>query len=108
MQDCDKAWSCVHCSWDVGVGLNVRRIRQEFLSKFLTTYALRPIGEVGSVFRQYPHPWKVFVEDKSTPGRYLLAANCESRPAGEFHTSFAAVCLQGSHSKRLSWMQRLL
>ncbi|KAK9809687.1 hypothetical protein WJX73_005025 [Symbiochloris irregularis] len=70
-------------SWDVGVGLNVRRIRQNFLSKFLTTYSLRPIGEMGSVFRQWPHPWKVFIEDKSSPGRYLLAADCESRPAGD-------------------------
>lgn len=71
--------------------MNVRRIRNEFLSKFLTTYSLRPIGEVGSVFRQYPHPWKVFVEDKSTPGRYLLAANCESRPAGEGLLSRVAI-----------------
>lgn len=87
------------CSWDVGVGLTVRRIRQDFLSKFLTTYSLRPIGEMGSVFRQYPHPWKVFIEDKSTPGRYLLAANCDSRPAGALLRAPAVLSLP--HMQRL-------
>ena len=81
------------CSWDVGVGLNVRRIRQQFLSRFLTTYSLRPIGELGSVFRRFPGPWQVFIEDPSTPGRYNLAAECDSRPAGMTPACGSCVCI---------------
>lgn len=47
------------CSGDVGLGLNVRRMRNEFLSLFTVTYSLRPLGESGSVFRRYPDQWKV-------------------------------------------------
>ena len=47
------------CSGDVGLGLNVRRMRNEFLSLFTVTYSLRPLGESGSVFRSYPGQWKV-------------------------------------------------
>lgn len=46
-----------------------RRMRDSFLKDFVITYSLRPIGEVGSVFRQYPGMWKVFVEDEALPGR---------------------------------------
>lgn len=69
-------------SGDVGIGLNVRRLQNQFLSSFITTYSLRPIGDVGSVFRKYPGQWQVFLEDKTTPGRYQLAAERPSRPAG--------------------------
>lgn len=69
-------------SGDVGIGLNVRRLQNQFLSTFITTYSLRPIGDVGSVFRKYPGQWQVFLEDKTTPGRYQLAAERPSRPAG--------------------------
>jgi len=70
-------------SGDVGLGLNARRLRSNFLARFTTTYSLRPIGDVGSVFRRYPEQWKVFVEEPGTPGRYLLAATTASRPAGD-------------------------
>jgi hypothetical protein len=53
----------------VGIGLNARRLRESFLQNFLVTYSLRPIGDVGTVFRMYPGLWKVFVEDPSLPGR---------------------------------------
>jgi hypothetical protein len=46
-------------SGDVGVGLSVRRMRESFLSRFTTTYSLRPIQDVGSVFRRYPGTWQV-------------------------------------------------
>jgi hypothetical protein len=36
---------------------------------FNITYSLRPVGEVGTVFRRYPELWKVFVEDQQLPGR---------------------------------------
>lgn len=71
------------CSGDVGVGLNVRRLTKQFLSTFTTSYSLRPIADLGSVFRRYPGLWQVFLEDPSTePGRYILAAERPSRPAG--------------------------
>lgn len=74
------------CSGDAGVGLNVRRLTKRFLSTFTTSYSLRPVGEVGSVFKRYPGQWQVFVEDPAMePGRYLLAAERPTRPAGQFH-----------------------
>lgn len=57
------------CSGDVGLGLNARRLRNNFLQRFNVTYSLRPVGEVGTVFRRFPELWKVFVEDKDLPGR---------------------------------------
>ena len=71
------------CSGDAGVGLNVRRLTKQFTSTFTTSYSLRPVADVGSVFRRYPGQWQVFVEDPSMePGRYLLAAEKPTRPAG--------------------------
>lgn len=46
-------------SGDVGIGLNVRRMREQFLADFATVYSLRPVGDVGSVFRRYPGMWQV-------------------------------------------------
>ncbi|PRW33042.1 hypothetical protein C2E21_8017 [Chlorella sorokiniana] len=70
-------------SGDVGVGLSVRRMRDSFLNRFTTTYSLRPIADVGSVFRRYPGMWQVFVQDAELPGRYKLVAERLSRPGGE-------------------------
>ncbi|KAL4422848.1 hypothetical protein ABPG75_009045 [Micractinium tetrahymenae] len=70
-------------SADVGVGLSIRRMRDSFLSRFTTTYSLRPIQDVGSVFRRYPGMWQVFVQDPELPGRYKLVAERLSRPGGE-------------------------
>ena len=49
-------------SGDVGIGLNVRRMRTDFLSAFTVTYSLRPLGEFGSIFRRYPNQWQVLCE----------------------------------------------
>ena len=70
-------------SGDVGIGLNVRRLREDFLGTFTVTYALRPVGDAGTVFRRYPAPWQVFVADPASPGRYLLVAERSAPPAGE-------------------------
>jgi len=70
-------------SGDVGVGLNVRRMRSQFLGSFNTTYCMRPVGDIGTVFRRYPGMWQVFVEDLKAPGRFSLVAEKPSRPAGE-------------------------
>ena len=73
----------IGCRVDIGVGLNVRRLRSQFLSTFDTTYSLRPIGEVGTVFRRWPGLWKVFISDPNRPGRFKLAAERPSRPSGK-------------------------
>eukprot|EP00878_Enallax_costatus_P020024 GHUV01021153.1.p1 GENE.GHUV01021153.1~~GHUV01021153.1.p1 ORF type:complete len:236 (+),score=74.14 GHUV01021153.1:722-1429(+) len=70
-------------SGDVGIGLNARRLRDNFLKRFTVTYSLRPVGEVGTVFRRFPEQWKVFIEEPELPGRYRLAATRPNRPAGE-------------------------
>lgn len=46
-------------SGDVGVGLNVRRMREGLLAGFTTAYHLRPIGDTGSLFKMYPGRWQV-------------------------------------------------
>jgi hypothetical protein len=48
-------------SGDVGLGLNVRRMRNDFLSSFLVSYSLRPVGDSGTVFRRYPGRWQVII-----------------------------------------------
>lgn len=70
-------------SGDVGLGLNARRIRGNFLKPFVVTYSLRPIGDIGSVFRRYPGMWKVFLEEETMPGRYRLIQESAARPQGE-------------------------
>jgi len=72
-------------SGDVGIGLNVRRLRDGFLSSFTTCYALRPVGEVGTVYKRWPGKWQVFIEDERAPGRYKLTnkEGYDVAPAGE-------------------------
>lgn len=71
------------CSGDVGLGLNARRLRESFIKNFVVTYSLRPIADIGSVYRRYPGLWKVFLEEENLPGRYRMIAEVPSRPAGE-------------------------
>ena len=59
-------------SGDVGIGLNARRMRTNFLNRFTVTYSLRPVGDIGTVFRRYPGLWKVFVEEPDLPGRWAV------------------------------------
>lgn len=72
-------WNPRLFSLDVGVGSNVRRLRQDFLSTFTTVYSMRPLPD-GAVFRCYPGMWKVFSDDKDRPNRYLLAKEQPNRP----------------------------
>ncbi len=69
-------------SGDAGIGLNARRVRENFLSRLTVTYSLRPVGD-GTVYRRYPGLYKVFAGDEATPGRFRLIAETPSRPAGE-------------------------
>lgn len=75
-------WNPRLVSEDVGVGMNVRKLRRYFLSTFSVVYSMRPMPS-GAVFRCYPGLWKVFYDDKDRPGRYLLAKEVISRPDAE-------------------------
>ncbi|GLT38282.1 hypothetical protein SLA2020_125400 [Shorea laevis] len=72
-------WNPRLISEDVGVGVNVRKLRRYFLSSFSTVYSMRPLAS-GAVFRCYPGLWKVFYDDKDRRGRYLLAKELISKP----------------------------
>ncbi|KAH6820138.1 DUF1995 domain protein [Perilla frutescens var. hirtella] len=72
-------WNPRLISEDVGVGINVRRLRRDFLSKFTVVYSMKPLP-AGAVFRCYPGLWKVFYDDKERPNRYLLAKEMIRRP----------------------------
>ena len=72
------------CSGDVGIGLNARRLRQSFTNRFNITYSLRPVGELGTVYRRYPEQWKVFVEEPELPGRWVKGGSTE-RVHGYMH-----------------------
>ncbi|XP_019186759.1 PREDICTED: uncharacterized protein LOC109181445 [Ipomoea nil] len=75
-------WNPRLVSEDVGVGINVRRLRRNFLSTFSVVYSMRPFPS-GAVFRCYPGLWKVFYDNKDRLGRYLLAKEQISRPTAE-------------------------
>ncbi|CAO2836682.1 unnamed protein product [Amaranthus hypochondriacus] len=75
-------WNPRLVSEDVGVGMNVRKLRRYFLRTFSVVYSMRPMA-AGAVFRCYPGLWKVFYDDKERPGRYLLAKELISRPDAE-------------------------
>lgn len=64
------------------MGLNVRRLRNQFLAQFITTYSIRPIDDIGTIFRKYPEQWQVYIQDDTTPGRYKKIADRPERPAG--------------------------
>ncbi|XP_051125238.1 uncharacterized protein LOC127247450 [Andrographis paniculata] len=72
-------WNPRLISEDVGVGINVRRLRRDFLSTFTVVYSMKPLP-TGAVFRCYPGLWKVFYDDSERPNRYLLARELIRRP----------------------------
>ncbi|XP_002985127.2 uncharacterized protein LOC9649254 [Selaginella moellendorffii] len=85
-------WNPQLFSGDVGIGLNVRRVRNEFLRTFTTVYSLKPLP-TGAIFKRYPGLWKIFLDDKQRPGRYLFAREQASKPDAE---DLEAILLQGS------------
>ncbi|KAK6139445.1 hypothetical protein DH2020_026799 [Rehmannia glutinosa] len=87
-------WNPRLVSEDVGVGINVRRLRRNFLRfgvcfaasllaetivVLVFVYSMKPLPS-GAVFRCYPGLWKVFYDDKERPNRYLLAKELIRRP----------------------------
>ena len=87
------------CAGDVGIGLNVRRMRKQFLGQFVTTYSIRPIDDIGTIFRRWPAQWRVFVQDETKPGRYKLIAERSERPAGVYALGLTPQvgCMTGQH-----------
>lgn len=75
-------WNPRLISEDVGIGVNVRKLRRYFLSTFTPVYFMRPMP-FGAILRCYPGLWKVFSDDKDRPNRYLLAKEFISRPDAE-------------------------
>lgn len=72
-------WNPRLFSGDVGIGLNVRRTRDNFISTFTVVYYMKPLPE-GAIFRRYPGLWQVFLDDKERLGRYILAKEQPTRP----------------------------
>ncbi|KAK9756740.1 hypothetical protein RND81_01G118000 [Saponaria officinalis] len=75
-------WNPRLISEEVGVGVNVQKLKKFFLSTFPVVYSMRPLAS-GAVFRCYPGLWKVFYDDKERLGRYRLAKELISRPDSE-------------------------
>lgn len=65
----------------VGIGLAARQIRARFLSTFESCYYLQPL-EQAAIFRAFPSPWQVWVEDSET-GDYRLLEETPQKPVGE-------------------------
>jgi len=65
----------------VGIGLAARQIRTRFLSTFESCYYLQPL-EKAAIFRAFPAPWQIWVEDAET-GDYNLLAETPQKPVGE-------------------------
>ncbi|KAH7436613.1 hypothetical protein KP509_05G027900 [Ceratopteris richardii] len=88
-------WNPRLFSGDVGIGLNVRRTRDNFVSTFTVVYSMRPLPQ-GAIFRRYPGLWQVFLDDKARPGRYLLAAEQPTRPLAD---DLDVLILEGQEEK---------
>uniref|UniRef100_A0A7S3F4V7 DUF1995 domain-containing protein n=1 Tax=Prasinoderma singulare TaxID=676789 RepID=A0A7S3F4V7_9VIRI len=69
-------------SGDIGVGLALRDTFRDFTLQMQVAYSIRPVGD-GSVYKCYPAPWKVFLGDPEEEGRYILAAEQNTRPNSE-------------------------
>ncbi|GAB4139860.1 MAG: DUF1995 family protein [Cyanobacteria bacterium J069] len=63
----------------IGIGYAGRQLRERFLNQFQACYSIRPL-EGAAVFRAYPAPWQVWLEQETA---YQLIAEEAQRPAGE-------------------------
>ena len=71
-------------SGDAGIGLTVRRMRDDFLGRMTVSYSLRPLPWCnGSVFKSYPGLWRLYLGDDDRPGRFKLVKESPKRPAGD-------------------------
>lgn len=63
----------------IGIGYAGRQLRDRFLSTLDSCYYLRPL-EQAALYRCYPDPWQVWVEEDGT---YTLAAEQPQKPVGD-------------------------
>ena len=71
-------------SGDAGIGLTVRRWRDQFLGVMCVAYSLRPLPWCnGTVLKKFPGPWKLYIEKENMPGRFELVHESNARPAGD-------------------------
>ena len=71
-------------SGDAGIGLTVRRMRQDFLGRMTVVYCLQPLPWCnGSIFKRYPGLWRLYLEDETRPGRFKLVQESATRLAGD-------------------------
>lgn len=71
-------------SGDAGIGLTVRRMRDQFLGRMTVVYCLQPLPWCnGSIFKMYPGLWRLYLEDEERPGRFKLVQESYTRLAGD-------------------------
>lgn len=71
-------------SGDAGLGLNFRRMRENFLGRMTVVYALQPLPWCnGSIFKRFPGQWRLYLEDEARPGRFKLVKESYQRLAGD-------------------------
>ena len=71
-------------SGDAGLGLNFRRMREEFLGKMTVVYCIQPLPWCnGNIFKKFPGLWRLYLTDETRPGRFKLVKESASRLAGD-------------------------
>lgn len=71
-------------SGDAGIGLTVRRMRDQFLGAMTVVYHIEPIEWCnGNIFRKYPGMWRLYLSDETRPGRFKLVQESYKRLAGD-------------------------
>ena len=63
----------------IGIGVAGRKLRERFLSTLESCYFLKPL-DGAAIFRCFPHPWQVWVEEDET---YHLMAEFPRRPTAD-------------------------
>jgi hypothetical protein len=71
-------------SGDAGLGLNFRRMREEFLGKMCVVYCIQPLPWCnGNIFKRFPGLWRLYLQDETRPGRFKLVKESPQRLAGD-------------------------
>jgi hypothetical protein len=71
-------------SGDAGLGLNFRRMREEFLGKMTVVYCVQPLPWCnGNIFKRFPGLWRLYLQDETRPGRFKLVKESPQRLAGD-------------------------
>ena len=55
-------------SGDAGLGLNFRRMRDQFLGRMTVVYAIQPLPWCnGNIFKRFPGMWRLYLQDEERP-----------------------------------------